>query len=362
MFQKNSIKLSRNKLLQKENKKFKNSTNNLHKKISNIYSSTNLLNWFKKENDEKESCFNHDNNIKTFKLKQYNKSSSSITYNNKMNLKRKSFNKTINNFRNSNKNNSFELMKYIKLIVKSHGKCNKRNIINKIEQTTIKDYINSMNISTNNFKIINISSINHKKNKIKNQKMNLNININTKKSLKKSNTNKNINNINQKNKDKINNKSNEDIISNNIKIKEIKKENEKIKMNVDEENKKGKEYLDKILELKYKKINLNKKLHKLKNDNKILSKTLEKLLVLIELLEANGLDINEIIENVNAFEEENDNDKYNNKKNNIDNKSNKNKENTISYGNLEIHEEFFGSKVPTKISNNIPKLKFNKIK
>ena len=360
MFQKNSIKLSRNKQIQKENKKYKHSNNNLFNKNNNIYSSINLLNWFKKENDEKETCFSRDNNIKTFKLKPHNKSSSSITYNNKINIKKKSLNKTINNCRNSHKNNSFELMKYIKLIVKSHSKFNKRNIINKIEQTTIKDFINSMNISTNNFKSINISSINNKKNKIKNQKMNFNLNINNKKALIKSNTNKKLN-ITHKSKSKKNNKSNEDI-TNKIKIEEIKKENEKIKMNIEEENKKGKEYIDKIIELKYKKINLDKKLHKLKNDNKILSKTLEKLLVLIELLEANGLDINEIIENVNAFEEENDNDKYNNKKNNIDNKSNKNKENTISYGNLEIHEEFFGSKVPTKISNNIPKLKFNKIK
>ena len=368
---KNVNTYSRNKLLSNECIKNKNSLNELFKKRNTTFSTINIFNWFKKENNEKSRLFfyNNNNNLQTFKLMKHNKSSSKECNKDnikKINLKKNTFNKTINRCQNSGKNNkSCELVKYMKQILKEKGQPNK-NIINKIEQITIKDFINSRNISNKKTKYMNMTYLDNRKNKIKNLKMNIKLNncisYYIKKTKNISNNNKkklNANNIKRQNSSKLNKK----VIANknDSKIEGIKKENEKIRKNIEEENKKGKIYIDKIMELKNKNIYLNKKIHKLKNDNKIYSNTLEKLLTLIELLNENGLNISDIIDNMSFFDSEETSieepEKDNNKK--YKNNSNNKYDTNLSYGTLEIHKEYLGSKVPSKITNHIPKLNFH---
>ncbi len=370
---KNVNTYSRNKLLPNENINNKNSLSGLMKKGNTAYSTISILNWDKKENDEKDRHFfyHKNNNIQTVKLMRHNKSTS-IEHNKsnikKFNLKKSSLNKTITRCKNSGSNkNSCELVKYMKQILKTKGQTNK-NIINKIEQITIKDFINSRNISNKNSKCMNMTYIGNRKNKIKNLKMNIKLTncisyyIKQAKNFSSNNKNK----LKSKNlKRQHSNKLNKKVIANkdDSKIECIKKENEKIRKNIEEENKKGKMYINKIMELKNKNIYLNKRIHKLKNDNKIYSNTLEKLLTLIELLNENGLDISHIIDNMSFFESEetsidepkNDNNKKHTNKDNNNTKY----DTTLSYGKLEIHKEFLGSKVPPKITNQIPKLNFH---
>lgn len=368
---KNVNTYSRNKLLSNEYLKNKNSLNDFLKKENTTYSTINILNLVKKENNEKGRLFSkNNNNIQTVKLMRPNKSSSKeFNKSNikKTNIKKNVLNKTMNRFQNSGKNNnSCELVKYMKQILKTKGKSNK-NIINKIEQITIKDFLNSRNISNKNTKCMDVTYLGTRNNKIKNLKMNIKLNhcisyyIKQKKNISNNNK-KNLNayNIKRQHSSKLNKKvfDNKD----DSKIEEIKRENEKIKKNIEEENKKGKLLKDKITELMNKNSYLNKRIHKLKNDNKIYSNTLEKLLALIEILNENGLNISDLIDNMSIFEseetriEEPENDK---------NKKYKTKDtNTkydaeLSYGSLEIHKEFLGSKVPPKITNHIPKLNFH---
>ena len=369
---KNVNTYSRNKLLPNEYIKNKNSLSELIKKGNTTYSTINILNWVKKENNEKGRLFfyNKNNNIQTVKLMRHNKSTSlECSKNNvkKINLKNNSLNKKISRCKNSDKNkNSCELVKCMKQILKTKGLPNK-NIINKIEQITIKDLLNSRNISNKTTKCMNITYFGDQKNKIKNLKMNIKLNncisyyIKQTKNISKNSKKKlNANNIKRQHSSKLNKK-----VINTIddsKIEGIKKENEKIRKNIDEENKKGKLYKDKIIELKNKYIYLNKRIHKLKNDNKIYSNTLEKILTLIELLNENGLNISDILDNMSIFDSEEtsiDEPKNDNNKK-ISNKDCNTKYDTnLSYGTLEIHKEFLGSKVPSKITNHIPKLNFH---
>ena len=365
---KNVNTYSRNKLLPSEYIKNKNSLNELIKKGNTTYSTINILNCVKKENNEKGRLFfyNKNNNIQTVKLMRYNKSTSiECNKNNikKINLKKNS----ISQGQNSEKNkNSCELVKYMKQILKAKGLPNK-NIINKIEQITIKDFINSRNISNKNTKCMNMTFFGNQNNKIKNLKMNIKLNscisyyIKQTKNISKNNKEKlNENNIKRQHSSKLNKK----VIANkdDSKIEGIKKENEKIRKNIEEENKKGKLYKDKIVELKNQNIYLNKCIHKLKNDNKIYSNTLEQLLTLIELLNENGLNISDIIDNMSIFDSEEtsiDEHKNDNNKKHINKENNTKYDTNLSYGTLEIHKEFLGSKVPSKITSHIPKLNFH---
>ena len=335
---KNVNTYSRNKLLPSEYIKNKNSLNELIKKGNTTYSTINILNWVQKENNEKGRLFfyNKNNNIQTVKLMRYNKSTSiECNKNNikKINLKKNS----ISQGQNSEKNkNSCELVKYMKQILKAKGLPNK-NIINKIEQITIKDFINSRNISNKNTKCMNMTFFGNQNNKIKNLKMNLKLNSCISYYIKQTK------NISKNNKEKLN--------ENNIKRQHSSKL-----------NKKGKLYKDKIVELKNQNIYLNKCIHKLKNDNKIYSNTLEQLLTLIELLNENGLNISDIIDNMSIFDSEEtsiDEHKNDNNKKHINKENNTKYDTNLSYGTLEIHKEFLGSKIPSKITNHIPKLNFH---
>ena len=367
----NLKKLSRNKLFPKDSRQFKNCLNKTTKKSNTIYSTCNLLNYANEDKYLKD--YSRDNNIQAYKLKQINHSSS--MHNSKKNImyNRKSLNKSINNHRNNsaNNNNSFDLIKYMNQVMKTPAQFNKKNIINIIEKTTINYFINSMNITNKSMKNADIASIYKKKDKTRNRKINLK--FNNKRNILNNLTNKTVMNINIKNKQNINkSKSSINNIENNnddIKIEEIKKENEKLKMKIEEENKTKKKYIDKIINLKNTQINLNREKHKLKNDNRIYSKTLEKLLGLLELLEENGLELSEIISFYESEDDDSDNveknrKEYKNNKYGKDKGKNNNNENSkerlnLSYGVLEVHNEFSGSKIPIGKINKIPKLKFN---
>ena len=372
----NLKKLSRNKLFPKNSRQFKNYLNKTTKKSNTVYSTSNLLNYVNRDKCLKD--YSRDNNIHAYKLKQINHSSS-INNNNKNIMNNKKYlNKSINNYRNysANNNNSFDLIKYMNQVMKTPAQFNKKNIINIIEKTTINYFINSMNITNKSLKNADIASIYKKKDKTRNRKINLK--FNNKRNILNNCTNKTIMNINIKNKQSLNKSKNSinNIENNNDDIKieeieEIEKENEKLKMKIEEENKTKKKYIDKIINLKNKQINLNRQKHKLKNDNRIYYKTLEKLLGLLELLEENGLELSEII----SFYESEDDDSDNVEKNKKDYKNNKNgkdkdkgnnnnNENSkdklnMSYGVLEVHNEFSGSKIPVGKINKIPKLKFH---
>ena len=369
---KNVNTYSRNKLLPSEYIKNKNSLGELIKKGNSAYSTIDILNWVKKENNEKGKLFfyNKNNNIQTVKFMRHNKSTSiECNKNNikRINLKKNSLNKTISRCQNSENNkNSCELVKCMKQILKTKGLPNK-NIINKIEQITIKDLLNSRNISNKNTKFMNMTYFENQKNKVKNLKMNIKLNncisyyIKQTKNFSKNNKKKlNANKIKRLYSSKLNKK----VIFNkdDSKIEGIKKENEKIRKNIEEENKKRKLYIDKIMELKKKYIYLNKRIHKLKNDNKIYSNTLEKLLTLIELLNENGLNISDIIEKISFFDSEEtsiDESKNDYNKKHTNKEYNTKYDTDLSYGTLEIHKEFLGSKVPSKITSHIPKLNFH---
>ncbi len=417
--------LSRNKMFPRDNRQFKNYIQKATKKSSTVYSASNLLNTVNKEKYIKEK------NIQAYKLKAFNHSSSIDLNKNNKKFHKKSLNKSINNPRNSSiNNNSSNLIKYMNQIIKTPDQFNKQNIINVIEKTTINYFINTMNISNKSMKNVETSIYNNKKSKPKNKTINLKLNnkqnilkhfaekkfmnLNIKKNIKNKNninksksyiTNNNIinqnnqiNQINQINKTNQNNqtnqinKTNQNIqnvrniqnfhntqnlqniqnIQNNSKdskIEELKNENEKLKKKIEEENNNQKIYKEKINDLKNTYRALKKRKNKLKNDKRIYSKTLEKLLGVLELLEENGLDLNELIDFYDSDDEDDksDNDNASIKKNTCQNfKHNKDigndniEENSnMSYGILDIHDEFFGSKLPTQQINKIPKLKFH---
>jgi len=191
-------------------------------------------------------------------------------------------------------------------------------------------------------------------------------------SLKK----KNSNGINKNkefkgiNKSLINN-------SNYSKYEELKKENENLTFIYEEKLKENKKHKNKINYLENKNSHLIKKVSKIKKENEKYSKILEKVLKLLQILKNNGLDVEEIlenlsetedeIENISYSEENEDNSSFNSKKSseniygiNSEFSRFKSEEESIPSNNFKEYKLYEGNKANLK-DNSIPKLDMKKI-
>lgn len=367
--------ISRNEMYKKmDNNKEK--SNKTYGGIKSTNPNFTLLNLFLNPNRRNKSKYN----IRLFHSKQNIKSSSAI-FNKKIHKKTQSF----SNIKNNKKVHITNLVKYAKPFLKPRNSI-KKLIINELEKNTINYFTNSFNISYKNPKKSsackqsknnsckkNINNIGNLKYIFKNNKINFNFsNLNNKNNHIKQNSENTTNANNTFNCSVDNN-----IQKKNLKIVELLKEKEKIKRNFDKENKKSKKYIQQINELKIKNIKLSKLLSELKIEQKENIKILNKSMKLIDFLQRNGLDIHQIIKNISFSEDyeesESDEDKketkveINYKKssdNNNDNDIYNNIHNDlteVSYGKLETHKEFCGSKFPSEIIDNIPKLKIKNI-
>ena len=163
--------------------------------------------------------------------------------------------------------------------------------------------------------------------------------------------------------------------NNNSKYEELKKENENLTFIFAEKLKENKKHKDKINYLENKNCNLIKKVDKIKKENEKYSKILEKVLKLLQILKKNGLDIEEILENLSETEDELDNNSYS-EEDNSSFHSKKSSENnyginsefsrfnsegeSIPSNNIKENKLYKGSKVNLK-DNSIPKLDMKKI-
>ena len=141
------------------------------------------------------------------------------------------------------------------------------------------------------------------------------------------------------------------------KYEELKKENENLTLIYEEKMKENKKYKDKLNFLENKNSHLIKKVDKIKKENEKYSKILEKVLKLLQVLKNNGLDVEEILENLSESEDELDNNSYSEE--NDDNNSflsKKSSENNIGLNSEFSHFKSEGESIP---SNNIKENKFN---
>ena len=181
------------------------------------------------------------------------------------------------------------------------------------------------------------------------------------------------------NKNNLGFKTNNSINSN--KYEELKKENENLILIYNEKIKENKKHKNKINYLENKNTHILKKVEKIKKENEKYSKILEKVLKLLQILKNNGLNVEEILENLSETDDEFDNNS------NSDENENENEDNSSfnskksSENNFAINSEFSnfkseGESIPSnnakihKINNgsninlkdkNIPKLDMKKI-
>jgi len=144
---------------------------------------------------------------------------------------------------------------------------------------------------------------------------------------------------------------NKSSINNNSKYEELKKENENLNCIYEEKLKENKKRKNKINYLENKNSYLIKKVEKIKKENEKYSKILEKVLKLLQILKSNGLDVEEILENLSETEDENENNSYSEEI--IDNNSSFNSKKS-SENNFGINSEFshFKSEGESIPSNN----------
>ena len=178
--------------------------------------------------------------------------------------------------------------------------------------------------------------------------------------------------ISQNNNKKI--VSNNNINNNNLLYEELKKENEKLFFLFNEKLKDNKKNKNKIFYLEKKNEQILKKVNKIKKENDKYAKILEKVLKLLQILKSNGLDVEEILENLSYTEEEdfenNSNSdgisSLNSSKSikkyelNLENPSLKSEGESILSENMKSNKMYKESKVTLK-DNNIPKLDMKKI-
>ena len=192
-------------------------------------------------------------------------------------------------------------------------------------------------------------------------------------SLKKKESNMNIKNKEFKG-------INRSLISNNnnyYKYEELKKQNEKLNYIYKEKMKENKKHKNKINYLENKNSYLIRKVDKIRKENEKYSKILEKVLKLLKILKNNGLDVEEILENLsetedeldkNSFsEEKEDNSSFNSKKSfeknyeiNSEFSHFKSEGESIPSNNYNENKLYKESKVNLK-DNSIPKLDMKKI-
>lgn len=232
---------------------------------------------------------------------------------------------------------------------------------------------NSDSISANFSKINNFkqnysrqSSIKLIKNK-DNNNINLifnNFNFSTKKIDLNFKENKLINSPNNNilNKNQLglkNNIINNNINSkNNIELDELRKKNEKINNLYNEKEKENKIIKNKLTQMKNDNLQLRKKIYKLDKENQEFIKFFEKIQKFIKILQNNGVNVDEILDNISSDREkssESEDENINKVKKEIDN------DNSIPGDNFKCHETYYGSKLIVK-DNSIPKLNITKIK
>ena len=165
---------------------------------------------------------------------------------------------------------------------------------------------------------------------------------------------------------------------NNIKYEELKKENENLILVYEEKLKENKKHKNKINYLENKNSQIIKKVDKIKKENEKYSKILEKVLKVLKKLKNNGLNVEEILENLSETEEDeldnnsnsddfDENSSFNSKKstiNNIEMNSNfshfKSEAESIPSNNNKTNKIYKRNKSNVK-DNNIPKLDMKKI-
>jgi hypothetical protein len=168
--------------------------------------------------------------------------------------------------------------------------------------------------------------------------------------------------------------SNNNINNNNLLYEELKKENEKLIFLFNEKLKDNKKNKNKIFYLEKKNEQILKKVNKIKKENDKYAKILEKVLKLLQILKSNGLDVEEILENLSYTEEDDfennsnsdDISSLNSSKSfkkyelNSENPNLKSEGESILSENMKSHKMYKESKVTLK-DNNIPKLDMKKI-
>ena len=182
--------------------------------------------------------------------------------------------------------------------------------------------------------------------------------------------NKSIVSINNSN---TNSNNNNNINNNSLIYEELKKENEKLILLFNEKIQDNKKYKNKINYLENKNEQILKKIHKIKKENEKYAKILEKVLKLLHILKSNGLDVEEILENLSYTEEDIENNSnsddissINSKKSSSNSGMNnefahfKSEEESIPSNNIKSPKLYIESKVTLK-DNIIPKLDMKKI-
>ena len=286
-----------------------------------------------KNSASKNKAYNSNNNmnIKGSVFKKYSNKTKKISYNKSCTDLHKNNKK---NIFNSSNTNTIEVNKRMK-------KCNRE-----IEHETINYIINTFNLSSKN-----IDPVLHK-----NKSKDFNGIV---KSINNNNKAININNtINPKN---------------HIKIEELKKENEKLIKIFNDKINDNKNYRNKITDLENKNSILSKKTSKLKKENEKYSKILGKVLKLLQILKQNGLDVEEILENLSSTEDDDEDVDNNSCSGNLSSIHSKNSSRNYSVNHskninidsietehMKSNEIFRGSKMTLK-ENSIPKLDMNKI-
>ena len=220
---------------------------------------------------------------------------------------------------------------------------------------------NTINYIMNNF---NLSS--KKKDSLHHKKMN------QFKGISKSIISGNSNKINNNNTNSNNNKNND--YNSNSKYEELNKENEKLIVLFNEKLKDNKKFKNKINYLENKNEQILKKINKIKKENEKYSKILEKVLKLLQILKSNGLDVEEILENLSITDDDDlENDSNSDDISSIHSKKSsdnsainsefshfKSEGESIPNGDIQNHKIYNESKVILK-DNSIPKLDMEKI-
>ena len=138
-------------------------------------------------------------------------------------------------------------------------------------------------------------------------------------------------------------------------LDDLKKKNEKINILYNEKIKENKIINMKIIEYKNDNLQLRKKIYKLNKENQEFIKIFEKIQKFVKILKNNGINVDEIMDNISSNREKSCNSESTSKG------KCENISDSIPIDNFKCHETFKGSKLIIK-ENSIPKLNIKRIK
>lgn len=204
-----------------------------------------------------------------------------------------------------------------------------------------------------------------------------NINLSSNKKDNKFQEIKGINSIaSLNNNNNINSNCNKNNNNNNsLKYDELKKTNEKLNLLLNEKLRDNKKFKNKVNYLENKNEQILKKIEKIKKENDKSAQILEKVIKLLQILKTNGLDVEELLENISYSEDDDDleNNTYSDDFSSINSKQSKknsgiNSEKShfksegesIIYSDNKNHKLYKGNKAYLK-DVSIPKLDMKKI-